>query len=251
MIPNSKIIIKNDPVHLAKIAADIFTATAGNSISNRGHFVVAVSGGSTPRRMYRMLSEKPHGLSPSWSKTYIFWVDERCVPERNPASNYGAAKRDFLDKVPIPEAQVYPMPGRLSPEEGAQKYQKMIIEFFHLADNQFPDFDLIFLGMGADGHTASLFPGQDALDEMERLIVATKGSEPNVNRLTMTLPVLNRARKIVFLISGREKAASLKAVFENKKIQLPAQRIQPLNGELIWLLDRESASLLSGDISHE
>lgn len=251
MIPNSKIIIENDPVHLAKVAVDIFTATAGNSINTRGQFVVALSGGSTPRKMYRMLSEKPHGLSPSWHQTYIFWVDERCVPESDPASNYGVAKRDLLNKVPVLEAQVYPMPGRLSPEEGAQKYQKMLMEFFHLNDNQSPNFDLIFLGMGTDGHTASLFPGQDTLDETERLIKATRGGEPHVSRLTMTLPVLNRARKIVFVISGRDKAASLKAVFEDKKNLLPAQRIRPLDGELIWLLDREAASLLSRDIIQE
>jgi len=139
----------------------------------------------------------------------------------------------------------------LPPKQGAQKYQKALIDFFHLEDGRFPTFDQIFLGMGADGHTASLFPGQDALDERKRLIVAVKGGNPNVNRLTITLPVLNRARQIVFLISGKEKAASLKTVFEDRENQLPAQRIRPLNGELIWLLDQEAASLLSGDIIYD
>lgn len=235
---------------LAQEAISLFHDTAKKSIVRRGRFAVAISGGTTPGRMYRMLAEEPCRSTIPWDKTYIFWVDERCVPENDPASNYGAAKKDFLNRVPVPQAQVYPMPGELPPEQGARQYQKALIEFFNLEDDQFPIFDLIFLGMGTDGHTASLFPGHRAADEKEKMVVAVKGGHPNVNRLTLTLPVINRARNIVFLISGEKKAVTLKTVFENPDAQFPVQKIHAFK-ELIWLLDRESASLMPGKMIHK
>ena len=244
MTGNQKIIIKENAAILAQKATTIFNQTAKESIDRQGRFVVAISGGATPRRMYRMLAEEPCGSAIPWDKTYIFWVDERCVPENDPASNFGVAKKDFLNRVPVPGDQVYPMPGELPPKQGAQKYQKVLIEFFNLKDGRFPIFDLIFLGMGTDGHTASLFPGHRTVDEKKRLVVAVKGGDPDVNRLTLTLPVLNRARQIVFLISGKEKAATLKTVFEKDQSRFPVQKIHALDKELNWLLDRESASLL-------
>ncbi|MFH1931107.1 MAG: 6-phosphogluconolactonase [Pseudomonadota bacterium] len=125
------------------------------------------------------------------------------------------------------------------------------MEFFHLKYGQFPTFDLIFLGTGKDGHTASLFPGQKALDEMERLVISVKGGDPYVSRLTMTFPVLNHAKRIIFMVSGKNKADIVKTILEFPKAKLPAQRIQPLNGTLTWLLDSESASMLSKEHSHE
>ena len=244
MTENQKIIVKENAAILAQKATTLFNQTAKESIDRQGRFVVAISGGATPRRMYRMLAEEPYGSAIPWDKTYIFWVDERCVPENDPASNYGSAKKDFLNRVSVPEAQVYPMPGELPPKQGAQTYQKALIDFFHLEDGRFPIFDLIFLGMGTDGHTASLFPGHRTVDEKERMVVAVKGGDPDVNRLTLTLPVLNRARHIVFLISGKEKAATLKTVFEDDQTRLPVQKIHALDKELTWLLDREAASLL-------
>jgi 6-phosphogluconolactonase len=246
MIPKSQIIIKDNPTHLALAAANIFTTIARESVTQRRHFSVAISGGSTPKDMHRMLAEDPFRSDIPWDRTYIFWVDERCVPENNSASNYGAAKREFLDKVPVPEANIYPMPGKASPEDGAVKYQGELIDFFQLAAATFPVFDLIFLGIGTDGHTASLFPGHRTLEEKTKLVVAVKGGNPDVNRLTMTYPILNRARHIVLLVSGEEKAAVLGIIFENSKAQLPAQMIQPISGKLTWLLDNEAASLVSG-----
>lgn len=251
MTGNQKIIVKENAAMLAQKATTLFHQTAKESIDRRGRFVVAISGGTTPGRMYRMLAEEPYSLAIPWDKTYIFWVDERCVPENDPASNYGSAKKDFLNRVPIPKTQLYPMPGELPPKQGAQKYQKALIDFFHLEDGRLPTFDLIFLGMGTDGHTASLFPGHRTVDEKEKMVVAVKGGDPNVNRLTLTLPVLNRARQIVFLISGKEKAATLKTVFENHQARLPAQKIHALDKELTWLLDRETASLLPEEMIHE
>jgi len=251
MTDNQKIIVRENSAMLAQEAITLFHETAKNSIDRWGRFVVAISGGTTPGRTYRILAEEPCRSTIPWDKTYIFWADERCVPENDPASNCGAAKKDFLNRVPVPEAQVYPMPGELPPEQGAWQYQRALIEFFNLEDGQFPIFDLIFLGMGTDGHTASLFPGHRTVDEKERMVVAVKGGHPNVNRLTLTLPVLNRSRKIVFLISGKKKAATLKTVFENTDTRLPVQKIHPLDKELIWLLDNESASLLPEEMIHE
>lgn len=251
MTDHQKIIVKENAALLSQNAANLFHQTAKESIDRRGRFVVAISGGTTPRRMHRMLAEEPHGSATPWDRTYIFWVDERCVSENDPASNYGRAKKDFLNTVPVPETQVYPMPSELPPKYGAQKYEQTLIEFFKLEAGRFPTFDLIFLGIGADGHIASLFPGHRTVNEEGKMVVAVKGGNPNVNRLTLTLPVLNRARQIVFLISGKEKSGTLKTVFENPNAQLPVQKIHTLDKELIWLLDRESASLLPGEMFHE
>lgn len=246
-----KIIIKDDPILLATQAAEIFVAGARHSVDKRGRFAVALSGGETPRRMHKMLAKEPYVLKIPWGKTHIFWVDERCVPENDPASNYGVAQKDILDRVPIPKTQVHFMMGRLSPENGIKNYMKILVDFFHIQDDAFPIFDLIFLGMGTDGHTASLFPGQRALDEKEKMIVAVKGGDPNVARISMNFPLLNQARHIVFLITGEEKARTVQTVLEDRKIRLPAQKIRPLNGQLTWLLDRGAASLLSGGLYHD
>ena len=251
MISKTQIIIKDNPIDLARTAADIFSMKADECVAKNGRFFVAISGGTTPRLFHRMLVQELYVSEIPWDKMHIFWVDERCVPENTAASNYGAAKKDFLNRVPISETQVYPMPGKLPPEDGARTYQRTLMDFFHLRYGQFPTFDQIFLGMGADGHIASLFPEHVALDEKEKLVVAVKGGDPYVSRLTMTLPVLNRARQIVFLVLGKGKAAALKRVFEGDQAILPIQKIRASEGELTWLLDREAASLLPGEIIHE
>ena len=242
-----EIIVRDNSIQLAQAGADIFSRIARDSVTQRGRFIVALSGGSTPRTMHRFLAEKSFCTVIPWDETNIFWVDERCVPFIDQASNYGAARQDLLDHVSIPPNHIHPMPVDMDPEDGAVEYQRAIIDFFQPKENEFPVFDLIFLGIGKDGHTASLFPGQKVLDEKERFIVAVKGGDPHVSRLTMTLPVLNSARKIVFLVAGKEKAKVVKAVLEKKRIHLPAYNIRPINGKLTWLLDREAASLLSGD----
>jgi 6-phosphogluconolactonase len=198
-----------------------------------------------------MLGEEPFRSNLPWENTDIFWVDERCVPMNDPASNYGTARDDFLERVPIPEAQIHPMPGEGNPEKGALNYQQELLKIFKVRAGESPVFDQIFLGTGKDGHTASLFPGQKALDEMERLVISVKGGDPYVSRLTMTFPVLNHAKRIIFMVSGKNKADIVKTILEFPKAKLPAQRIQPLNGTLTWLLDSESASMLSKEHSHE
>ncbi|MBW2201801.1 MAG: 6-phosphogluconolactonase [Deltaproteobacteria bacterium] len=246
-----KIIIKDDPILLAKQAAEIFVAGARRSVGQRGRLAVALSGGSTPRRMHKMLASEPYILNIPWGKIHIFWVDERCVLQDSHASNYGTAKRDFINAVPISETQVHLITCESSPRVSAKEYQKILSDFFSFESSRIPRFDLIYLGMGADGHIASLFPGQKALYEKEKLVVAVKGGDPNMNRISMTLPLLNQARHIVFLITGAEKARTVQTVLEDRKIRLPAQKIIPLNGQLTWLLDRGAASLLSGDLHHD
>ena len=251
MIFKTQITIKDTPIDLARTAADIFSIRANECVTKDGRFFVAISGGTAPRLFHRMLVQEPYISKIPWDKMHIFWVDERCVPENDAASNYGAAKEDFLNRLPVSQNQIHAMPRDVPPEKGALKYQREIIGFVQLEHGEFPVFDLIFLGVGTDGHTASLFPGQQALKQREAWVVAVKGGNPNVNRLTLTYPVLNQARQIVFLVSGRGKSEILKTIFENRQAGLPAQMIQPINGKLIWLVDREAASLLPEEIIHE
>lgn len=247
-IIGSRILIKQDISRLAAAGAALFTESARESVLKRGRFAAAVSGGSSPRPMYRLLAEEPYVRDIPWNRSHLFWADERCVPQKDPASNYGAAKGEFLDKVPVPKAQVHPMPGEDPPEKGALAYQNELKSFFHAEEGGRPVFDLVILGIGTDGHTASLFPGQTALEEKGKWVVTVKGGDPDVHRLTLTLPVLNAARRVICLVSGRRKAEIMKKIFAGGEPLLPALRIQPVSGELIWLMDREAASQLSREI---
>ena len=251
MIHNRQIIVKDNLTDLARTAIEIFSAAADECVERKGQFVVAISGGTTPRSFHKMLAQEPYLSDIRWDRIHLFWVDERCVHENHPASNYGAAKKDFLNRLPVSQNQIHAMPGDVPPEEGASKYQRELIDFFQREHEELPVFDLLFLGAGTDGHTASLFPGQQALKEREALVVAVKGGNPNVDRLTLTYPVLNQACHTVFLVSGRAKSEILKTIFENRQAGLPAQMIQPINGTLTWLVDREAASLLTEEMIHE
>jgi 6-phosphogluconolactonase len=235
---------------LAEMAAEAFVGDALQSVSQRGLFFVALSGGSTPRDMHRLLKKDPWRARIPWSRTHIFWVDERCVPQENPASNYGAAKRDFVDELPISRNQIHFISCETSPSMAAEKYQDRLRAFFAVPDRSVPRFDLIFLGLGTDGHTASLFPGSSVLAEKEQLVVVTRGGDPYTDRISMTLPLLNRARHVVFLVSGREKSEVLQSVLTEPMIQYPAQAIRPSDGKLTWLLDRAAASLLPETFKH-
>jgi len=244
MTNKQTIIIESNAAGLARKGAEIFSKAAKESVGMKGRFAVAISGGSTPRSMHSMLGEEPFYSDIPWDKTDIFWADERCVPKNHTDSNFGTAKKDFLDHVPIPKGHIHPMQGSLSHEEDALWYQQKLIKFFQRKEDEFPLFDLIFLGIGTDGHTASLFPRQSALNEMKRWVVAVKGGNPDVNRLTLTFPVINRGNQIVFMISGKKKASVVKTVLSGIQSGLPAQLVKPLKGTLVWLLDREAASLL-------
>lgn len=243
----SKIIIKETSERLAIAAADMFADRARTCISERGSFAVAISGGSTPRAMNKLLASESYHDTIPWDKVHIFWVDERCVPEDDTASNYGNAKTDFINRVPIPKNNVHPIPFNVSPEERKRQYEHELREFFQITKDIFPMFDMIFLGMGRDGHTASLFPGQTSLLENKQLILVVKGGDPDVSRVTMTIPVLNNSRQTVILVSGKEKAAVMQGVLSSQPDsgRLPVQMVQPQRGELIWMLDRDAALLIS------
>lgn len=251
MRPSPQMIIKESPTQLAQEGVRILNAVSNDAVRRSGRCAIAVSGGSTPRRMHRILAEEPWISNLPWEKIHIFWVDERCVPEWDPASNYGIAKDDFLRHVPVPKSQVHPMPADLAPQAGAKKYARELTDFFHLKPGLFPAFDLIFLGMGLDGHTASLFPGQKALNETDKLVAAVKGGDPYVNRLTLTLPVLKMGRRIVFLVSGKQKAPVVAHIFKEGEPFLPVQKIRPEAGSVTWIMDREAASVLLRDEKDE
>ena len=240
--------INEDQNKLAEMAAEIFVKDALDSVSHRGNFTVALSGGSTPRGLHRLLVKDSWQTRIPWLKTHVFWVDERCVPMDNPASNYGTAKRDFAGEWPVSQNQIHFMACGSSPLAAAENYQDRLMRLFALPEKGIPRFDLIFLGMGIDGHTASLFPGQSTLSEKKKLVVATRGGDPDGDRISMTLPLLNRARHVVFLVSGIEKSRVTQSVLTASDILYPAQAINPSDGKLTWLLDRAAASLLPEEI---
>ena len=243
--------IADNPDELIHRAFLHLAQAAQEALERKDRFAIAISGGSTPRPLYKKMGAAPWSDEIPWQRTYIFGVDERCVPPEDPASNYGAARSDFLNRVPIPPGQIYPMPGERDPVEGAARYEDGLTGFFSLKPGAVPIFDFMLLGVGSDGHMASLFPGQDSLDERKRLIIPVTGGDPFVPRLTMTYPVINRTRYGVFLVSGKGKANILKAVLVQKDENLPARRVRPENGVLYWLMDRDAASKLPSEVLHE
>lgn len=228
---------------LSRFAADLILDSALGHVRSDGRFTLALSGGSTPRPTHRLLAEEPHVSAMPWRDTFVFWVDERCVPPGHPVSNYGNAVEDFIQHVPLEARNVFPMPTVSPAAFGASRYEAQLREFFGLPPGAVPRFDLVVLGLGTDGHTASLFPGDPSLEDRERLVLAVHGGTPPVDRLTLTLPVLNNSGEAVFLVSGGEKAGVVRAALEDRDFTLPAARVVP--GKIQWLLDCEAASGLS------
>ncbi len=226
--------VSTDADHLALAAATLFTKLAQGAIDQRQRFTVALAGGSTPRPVYSLLAEEPLRGRIDWRHVEVFWGDERCVPPSHPDSNYRMARRALLDRVPIPPENVHRVLGELPPEDAAAHYR---LELQRVLGGG-GCFDLILLGLGGDGHTASLFPGTAVLDEKERSFVAVYVEQLGSWRLTLTLPTINAARHVVFLVSGGSKAEALARVRSGEG--LPAARVQPAGGELIWLVDRDA-----------
>ena len=235
--------VMSDSDALSEKGAEIFYQSAKEAVDHKGHFTVAISGGSTPKGMHRLFAQEPYASQIPWRRTHLFWVDERLVAFDHPHSNFGAAKKDFVGGVPIPAAQVHPMPTTTSPDKGVASYEDELKNFFQTIHLNRPQFDLITLGVGEDGHVASLFPGHHSTAS-EQWVLSVKGGNPNLYRMTLTYVVLNNARRILFLVSGKKKAKTVKTIFENRQNRLPASRIRPLNGIVTWLLDKDAASLL-------
>jgi len=247
MAAEPEIIVAPDLRDLSREAAARFQRLAADRIAAAGRFSVALSGGSTPRALYRLLGEPPFHEAIDWPRVHLFWGDERFVPTDHPESNYRLAQEAFISTVPIPAGNVHPMPTEGSdPNAAAARYEETLRRFFAPPEGEPPRFDLVLLGLGADGHTASLFPGSPALDEDGRLVVAAYVPKLDAWRLTLTPPVLRSARHVIFLVSGTDKASVLREVLEGTydPHRLPAQLVRPQGGELTWLVDEAAASLL-------
>ncbi|HWX55020.1 MAG TPA: 6-phosphogluconolactonase [Verrucomicrobiae bacterium] len=243
---NSTIKIVPDAAALNQAAAEEFCRCAEAAIAERGRFTVALSGGSTPRSVYSLLAEwnKSGFRKIAWNKIFIFFGDERHVPPDHPESNYRMANESLLSHVPIPSRNVFRVHAELDANVAAQQYEDQLRKFFDLKPDEWPRFDLIMLGLGDDGHTASLFPGSLALNEDRRLVVANWVEKFQQDRITFTYPVLNHAAQVMFLASGQGKAQILREVLHIKSDVFPAQRVRPKNGVLLWLVDQDAARLL-------
>jgi 6-phosphogluconolactonase len=228
---------------LFEAAATEFTAQASAAVRANGKFTVALSGGSTPKTLYSLLARKPNI---PWDKICIFWGDERHVPPDNSESNYRMANEALLSKVPLRAENIFRIHGEeKDAATAALQYEQSVKDFFHLSAGEFPRFDLIFLGVGPDGHTASLFPGSEGLNETKRLVISNWVAKFNTDRITFTFPILNAAACVIFLLSGADKAATLHEVLEHDSADLPSQKVGPVNGSLIWMVDEPAASTLS------
>ena len=243
MSPPAEIRVLNAPQELFQAAAAEFIALAEDAIRDHGRFAVALSGGSTPRGLYSLLASEVVPRLP-WDKIYAFWGDERHVPPDHPDSNYRMAREALLAKVAIPSENVFRIEAETKDADAAAKsYEETLKRFFGLQSGQLPRFDLILLGLGPDGHTASLFPGSAALAETTRLVMANWVEKFKTFRITFTYPVLNSAASVMFLVSGADKSAAVRDVLKGKG-DLPAGRVRPENGRVMWLLDRAAASSL-------
>lgn len=239
-----KIRVFPDLESLSHEAVHIFVETSRQSISERKSFSVAISGGSTPRMLYTLLGSDRYRDIVNWKGINVFWADERCVTPEHRDSNYRHAFESFLSKVPVPDKNIHRIRGEKGPEQGAQEYENELRRHFDTAN--LPVFDLVLLGMGEDGHTASLFRNSITLNEKGRLAVPVFRNKSDHDRITLTLPVLNNALHIVLLISGTSKSKTVANILgeKNGKHRYPVGRIQPTGGTVIWLLDREAAALL-------
>jgi 6-phosphogluconolactonase len=238
-----EVLVCADIDELARKAADEWVRIAGAAIAGSGRFAAALSGGNTPRSLYAVLAGPGFRDSISWDGVHLFWGDERAVPADHPDSNYRSAYETLLSKVPIPERNIHRIETELGPEKAAAAYEDLLRRFFALSGGASPRFDLILLGVGEEGHTASLFPGGGALREEKRLAVAAYVDKLKSHRITLTLPVLNHAANVFFLVSGQSKAKVVKEILGSHS-RLPAAEVQPANGRLLWLLDTPAAALL-------
>jgi 6-phosphogluconolactonase len=233
---------------VAAAAAGIFAAAAAEAAGSRGVGRIAISGGSTPKAMFALLADRsqPYFARVPWDKLHLFWVDERCVPPTDADSNYRMTNDAMLSKVALPPAQVHRMEGELDPQIAASNYEAAIRAEFGPDRSGLPIFDLVLLGMGDDGHTASLFPHTQALHELSRIVIANHVPQKDTWRITLTSPVINLAREVAFLIEGSAKADVLHDVLLGPydPEATPSQLIRPASGKLAFLLDSAAAAKL-------
>jgi 6-phosphogluconolactonase len=238
-----QILTCRDAAELSERAAEEFVRLARQAIQTAGRFTVALSGGSTPKALYARLALPAYAEQIPWHRVHLFWGDERSVPPDHPESNYRMVQESLLSKINIPAEHVHRIAGEKEPKVAVAEYEAELKRFFKLAGGALPRFDLIFLGLGEDGHTASLFPGSEALNDSEHLVAAAYVEKLKAHRLTLTLPVLNEAVEVVFLIAGASKAGIVKELLgrQESAMSYPAAKIQPRNGKLIWMITADTA----------
>lgn len=235
-----------DAAALARAAADHVVMLAAGAIAERQRFSLGLSGGSTPSALFTLLASAGFAGRIDWNRVHVFWGDERCVPPDHPDSNYRMARETLLDHVPLPEANIHRMHGEMVPAQAAADYERDLQSFFGADD--LPRFDLLLQGLGDDGHTASLFPGTTALHERKRRVVENYVPRLGAWRITLTVPVINAAANVVFLVEGAKKSGALRAVLQGpyQPDVYPSQFIQPVDGRLLWLVNQDAAAQLDG-----
>src|SRR5487761_1062914 len=241
-----KIIVLDDPQSVYVHAAEEIVHYSGEAVCTHGEFTVALSGGSTPAGIYEVIAER-FKLSVDWKEVQIFWGDERCVPASDPLSNYAMANRTMLSKLPLKPAQIHRIAGELAPAAAALAYEEELRRAFNAGAGELPRFDLIMLGLGDNRHTLSLFPGDTAaLHETHRMVIPVKVDADPPNRITFTAALANHAQRLMFIATGAGKAEAVRDVLEGPRDpdHFPAQLIAPKDGEVVWMLDKDAASLL-------
>lgn len=229
---------------LAAAVAELFASTAEQAVAARGRCSVLLSGGETPRRTYELLAGEPFRQRIPWQNIHLFWGDERCVPDTDPRSNVRMARQTLLDRVPLPEQQIHPINCDTSPHASAAAYERSLRDHF-------PDgvarFDLVLLGLGDDGHTASLFPGAETLVVQHQWVLPAQKPGEEIMRVTVIPSLLNQARQVLFLVAGPGKASVLQQVLEGQRTPdlYPAQLVKPLNGNLLWYVEQQAARYLT------
>ncbi|MBV8358981.1 MAG: 6-phosphogluconolactonase [Deltaproteobacteria bacterium] len=242
----SQLLVMDNAQELYVRAAEEIAHFAGEAICTHGEFTLCLTGGTTPASSYELLATRFH-LSVDWKEVQFFWGDERCVPPDDPASNFGMANRTMLSKLALRPEQIHRMRGEDEPLHAAQEYERELRAFFRLEQpDDFPCFNLMLLGLGENAHVASLFPRHPALHEKTRLAVAVEVEAVPSRRISLTMPVINNAERVMFLVSGEKKAAAVRNILRGPADpeQYPAQFVKPHSGEIIWLMDKAAASEL-------
>jgi 6-phosphogluconolactonase len=237
----SEVEIFSDRTELVRAEAERIAALARGATAARGRCLVALSGGSTPRPLYELLATAPYATRIDWARLHLFWGDERCVPPDHPDSNYRMTREAMIDHVPLPPENVHRIRGEDPPDRAAQEYERVLREFFGSGDRPARSFDLVLLGLGRDGHTASIFPGTPATTETHRWAMSVHATAPrDMWRITLTTVVLNAAADVTFLVAGADKAPRLHQVLQASAGQrpvLPAELVKPVDGSLHWMVD--------------
>jgi 6-phosphogluconolactonase len=238
------VIICRDSDDLARTSAKQFISLARGAVTSSGRFTVALSGGSTPRVLYSLFASPAFKARIDWRRIHFFWGDERCVPPDHSESNYRMVHEALLSKIEIPSENIHRMAGEKEPQLAASEYEDELRRTFQLTHGQVPRFELILLGLGEDGHTASLFPGSAALDDTNHLVATAYVEKLKAHRLTLTLPVINAASQVSFLVSGASKSAIVQEILgaSSARPDYPAAKVAPANGSLTWFIDTAAAA---------